>query len=491
MPDKAAKTIADIGLIGGGPVGALLSCLLARRDFEVDVFERRPDLRTLNGSSGRSINLALSTRGLTALKYAGLEKEVLELAIPMRGRMIHPLGQDVCFQPYGKDDSEYINSISRSSLNKLLLNHAEKTGKVRFHFQNKVTGINIENNAITVSDELKKKSFELMSDVVIGCDGTSSAIRNQLALLGQLNSRESVLDYGYKELTIVEGKGGTFQIEKHALHIWPRGTFMLIALPNLGGSFTCTLFLPFEGDISFENLKTPEAVSKFFNQYFPDIPDLIPDLQTSFFENPTGQMSTIKCFPWNVSGRLLLMGDAAHAIVPFFGQGMNCGFEDVMVLEQCMTDHTRRGGALYVERRAQVPNPDYRRQIEGASGWETVFQDFVQRRKVNADAIADLAVENFEEMRDKVTNPQFILEKDVERLLQTKFPGRFVSRYRLVTFTNEPYALAQAAGRLTDEILHELCLNIRHAQEVDLELAEKLINTKLAPILGSHSLLKT
>ena len=460
QPIDSGKT--EIALIGGGPVGALLACVLARRGFSVDVFERRPDLRTTDGAGGRSINLALSTRGLTTLKFVGLEEEVLKLAIPMRGRMIHALNGELTFQQYGKNDSEYINSISRSALNELLLDHAENSGNVHLHFKQKALSANIENNSVRIHDEHSKQTQEWKAQLLIGCDGSASAIRNQMHSDGLNETNEDVLDYGYKELTLPAGAANTFQIEKNALHIWPRGTFMLIALPNLDGSFTCTLFLPFKGENGFEKLTTPDAVLMFFEKYFKDAKDLLPDLSKDFFENPTGHMSTVKCAPWNVDGRMLLLGDAAHAVVPFFGQGMNCGFEDVMVFEQCIAEQNASDN-----------------QID----WRRLFDDFYNRRKVNADAIADLAVENFIEMRDKVANAQFMMERAVEKRLQIEFPGEFFSRYRLVTFTTVPYSFAQAAGKVTDEILKELCAKIDDPTQVDLKLAEKLIKEKLAPML--------
>jgi kynurenine 3-monooxygenase len=476
----------DIALIGGGPVGALLAYVLARRNFEIDVYERRTDLRTTDGGGGRSINLALSIRGLTALKLAGLEEEVLKISIPMRGRMIHSPDGQLVFQQYGKDDSEYINSISRGTLNQLLLNKAEETGKVHFHFKSKVTDLDAKRNSLRILDEAKKTESEILADIVIGCDGAASAVRTRLGKDNYITSTEAALDYGYKELTLPAGANGAYQIEKNALHIWPRGTFMLIALPNLDGSFTCTLFLPFKGQNGLDSLTTKEAVLNFFKAHFADALDLIPDLARAFFDNPTGHMSTIKCDPWNVEGRVLLLGDAAHAIVPFFGQGMNCGFEDVTVLEHCMTDHTNRGGALYVDRRTHSGNSIHKRQKEGSSGWEMVFEDFVQRRKINTDAIADLAVENFVEMRDKVGNPHFQLEKAVEKIIQTKFPELYMSRYRLVTFTNVPYAFARQAGEICDDILRTLCKDIKAADQVDLIQAEKLIKSKLSPLLSQQ-----
>lgn len=461
MNEAITPLKTEIALIGGGPVGALLACVLAQRGFSVDVFERRPDLRTTDGTGGRSINLALSTRGLTTLKFVGLEEEVLKLAIAMRGRMIHAPSGELTFQQYGKNDSEYINSISRSALNQLLLDHAEKSGKVRLHFKQKALSANIANNSVRILDDEAKQTLEWTAKLLIGCDGSASAVRNQMHSDGLSETREDVLDYGYKELTLPAGPDNSFQIEKNALHIWPRGTFMLIALPNLDGSFTCTLFLPFKGENGFENLKTPDTVLAFFDKHFKDAKQLLPDLAKDFFDNPTGHMSTVKCQPWNVDGRVLLLGDAAHAIVPFFGQGMNCGFEDVMVFEQCIAGRNEND------------------KLE----WDEIFNDFVSKRKVNTDAIADLAVENFIEMRDKVANTQFMLERAVEKRLQTAFPGEFFSRYRLVTFTNVPYSFAQAAGKVTDEILKELCSQINDPAQVDMKLAERLIKERLAPML--------
>jgi kynurenine 3-monooxygenase len=478
---------AAIAVIGGGLVGSLLALSLTKRGFDVDVFERRADMRKVQISAGRSINLALSTRGLKALHAVGLEKHVLEIAIPMRGRMIHsPTGQ-LAFQQYGKDDSEYINSISRGELNKLLLDQAEATKRAHFHFNQKALGLDLFRNTLELDDESTNETTSLTADIIIGSDGSASAIRNDMSHLPEFKCSEEVLDYGYKELSIPAGPGGSWLIEKHALHIWPRGTFMLIALPNLDGSFTCTLFLPYEGENSLETLTTPEAVLAFFTKQFPDALTLLPDLAESFFANPTGSMVTVKCSPWNIDGHTLLMGDAAHAIVPFFGQGMNCGFEDVTVLEEHMIKYTTNGGSLYLEKRGQRGDERPRRQKEGSSGWETVFRDFSTERKVNTDAIADMAVENFIEMRDKVGNPRFLLEKAVEKRLQNEFPGEYVSRYGLVTFTNVPYSFALEAGLITDEILKELCRNIERADEVDLKQAQKLVSSKLAPLLHEQN----
>ncbi|MBI3555042.1 MAG: FAD-dependent monooxygenase, partial [Deltaproteobacteria bacterium] len=410
-PESAGR---KINLVGAGPVGSLLAIYLARRGFQVEMFEGRPDMRRENISAGRSINLAVSTRGLHALAEIGLEAEVLKQAVQMPGRMIHALDGTLTFQPYGMNDSQCINSISRGGLNKTLMTRAEETGKVKIHFSSKIDGL-----------ELFAEN-----EVVIGTDGSASAVRAELLKYPGFASSREVLDYGYKELIMPPAPGGGFSIEKNALHIWPRGTFMLIALPNFDGSFTCTLFLPFKGVNSFERLVSPIAVQDFFEANFRDALPLIPDLEEDFFTNPTGQMVTVKCAPWNLGGRALLMGDAAHAIVPFFGQGMNCGFEDCSVLNG---------------------------QIDRHDTWASLFGEVTRLRKSNADAIADMAVENFIEMRDKVGNQQFLLEKNVEKLLQTRFAGEYVSRYSLVTFSRVPYRLAYDAGVIQAEILGELC----------------------------------
>ncbi len=436
-PDKAGK---NVNLVGAGPVGSLLAIYLARRGFEVDLFERRPDMRRENAGAGRSINLAVSTRGLHALREVGLEAEILKQAVPMRGRMMHSPAGELTFQSYGVDDSQCINSISRAGLNKALMNHAEETGRVKIHF----------------SSAIEDLSLFPENEVIIGTDGSASAIRADLLKYPGFVSRRETLDYGYKELVIPPAPGGGFYLEKNALHIWPRGTFMLIALPNFDGSFTCTLFLPFKGPNSFERLTSPIAVHDFFESNFRDALPLIPELEEDFYTNPTGQMVTIRCAPWNLGGRALLVGDAAHAIVPFFGQGMNCGFEDCSVLNEALDRH---------------------------DSWEALFTDVTLLRRGNADAIADMAVENFIEMRDKVGDPQFLLEKSVEKLLQTRFPGEYVSRYSLVTFSRVPYRLAYDAGVIQAEILGELCRGLTTADQVDLKRAAELIRAKLAPIL--------
>ena len=440
-------------IVGAGPVGSLLALFLARRGHQVEMFERRPDMRRVGISAGRSINLAVSTRGLYALHQVGLDDQVLGQAVPMRGRMVHGTSGELHFLRYGRDDSEFINSMSRGELNKLLMSEAERTGRVRIHFQERLVGYG--RGRARFREEETGQEREVAAPVVFGSDGSASALRSALGL----EERQEVLDFGYKELTIPPAAGGGFSLEPQALHIWPRGNFMLIALPNVDGSFTCTLFLPFEGEVSFAAIDGPAAAELFFARIFPDALPLIPQLGAALTEAPLGKMVTVKCNPWS-RGTALLIGDAAHAIVPFFGQGMNAGFEDCTVLMEIL-DQT---------------GPD----------WARAFAALGERRKPDADAIADLAVENFVEMRDKVADPEFVLWKAVEAELQRRFPGEYVSRYQLVTFTRVPYRVAQEAGRLQLDLLRDLTRTARRAEDVDYSRAHDLIQRNLLPLLRLH-----
>ncbi|WNG32934.1 FAD-dependent monooxygenase [Archangium violaceum] len=449
-----------VTVVGAGLVGSLLSMYLARRGFQVDVLERRPDMRRESIGAGRSINLAISTRGLHALRQVGLEEEALRHAIPMRGRMIHPVSGALAFQAYGKDESQHINSLSRAWLNAFLMTNAEGTGRVRIGFKQRVQHLDVETGSLTVLDEPSDTTREVRTPVVFGTDGSGSAVRHEVERLPGHATTQEHLGHGYKELTIPAGPGGAFRMEKHALHIWPRGSYMLIALPNEDGSFTCTLFLPFQGPVSFESLDSPSRVVAFFQEQFPDALPLIPDLVHDFFHHPTGTMVTVKSAPWNVGGKTLLLGDAAHAIVPFFGQGMNCGFEDCVVLDACLGRHTL---------------------------WAEAFEEFFRLRKTNADAIADMAVENFVEMRDKTADPRFLLEKAVEKALLNAFPGEFISRYSLVSFSRVPYRLAYEVGALASGIVAELSEGLTRAEDVDMNRARTLIHERLVPFVKEHS----
>jgi kynurenine 3-monooxygenase len=444
-----------IRLIGAGLNGPLLGLELAKRGFDVEIFERRPDMRRVHLSAGRSINLALSTRGIYALQQAGLWNDMQKIIIPMKGRMMHSIKSELTFQRYGKDDSEVINSISRAELNIALMDAAEARG-VRIHFNERCTGIDLKSGMLRLRDEESGEEKNINSDVVIGCDGSASAIRGEMLKRSRFNFSQQYLDYGYKELTIPAGPGGRHAIETHALHIWPRGNYMLIALPNIDRTFACILFLPFEGADSFETLTTESAVVAFFRERFPDALPLMPNLGENFFANPTGSMVTVKCSPWHVEGHTLLLGDAAHAIVPFFGQGINCGFEDCTVFLDLLDQF--------------------------GADWETIFRKFEAARKPNTDAIADLAVENFVEMRDRVADPHFLFRKKVELALEAKYPGRFVPKYAMVTFHRVPYATAMERGLVQDHMLAELCSGIDRLEDLDWNKADHLIGQRLSPL---------
>lgn len=420
------KQTNKVTCVGGGLVGSLLAIFLARKGFEVEILERRSDPRSHTTDRGRSINLAISVRGLHALEQVGLKNIALENAIPMRGRMVHPLDGPAQLQLYGTQESHCIHSISRAWLNKLLLTEAEKTGKVKIRFSTKVTGADVEQKLLFTEDESGKKT-SLPYEVTLGTDGSASALRNSLVEKKQFSENLETLEHGYKELTLPAGSGAArWQIEKDALHIWGRGTYMMIALPNLDGSFTCTLFLPLHGNPGFSQLQNANDLQNFFKTQFPDVTPLFPQLSEEFFSNPVGSLTTVRTAPWMYQDHICLLGDAAHAIVPFFGQGMNCGFEDCVTFAELLDTHTK---------------------------WDDLFTSFYQNRKPNADAIALMAVENFIEMRDKVNQPDFIRQRQLEAQLQKEDPQKYASRYTLVSFTRTPYAEAYAAGeRLKEHI---------------------------------------
>jgi kynurenine 3-monooxygenase len=444
-----------ITLIGAGLTGPMLAIGLVKRGFSVEIYEKRPDMRRVRISAGRSINLALSTRGIHALSEAGLWNEMRNIIIPMRGRMMHSVTSELTFQRYGKNETEVINSISRAELNITLMNSAETQG-VKIHFQQRCTGIDLKTGTLRLRDEQTGKERLLASNVVIGCDGSASAIRVEMLKLNRFNFSQQYLDYGYKELTIPAGPDGGHVLESHALHIWPRGNYMLIALPNIDGTFASILFLPFEGPHSFAQLTSHSAVSEFFQSRFPDVVPFMPDLAENFFVNPLGSMVTIKCSPWHVEGRALLLGDAAHAIVPFFGQGINCGFEDCTYLLELLDRH--------------------------GADWDRVFREFERARKVNTDAIADMAVENFVEMRDRVADPRFLFRKKVELALEARYPEVFVPKYAMVTFHQIPYATALRRGVVQERMLAELCDGIERVEDLDWSKADTLIQRNLAPL---------
>ncbi|HVT44038.1 MAG TPA: NAD(P)/FAD-dependent oxidoreductase [Thermoanaerobaculia bacterium] len=441
----------DVTLIGAGLAGSLLAIYLARRGFEVAIFERRPDLRRVNIAAGRSINLALANRGIHALREVGLMDRIEPLLIPMAGRMLHDEAGNLQFLPYGSRPEEVIYSVSRGALNGIMMDAAE-AGGVTIHFLHNCREVDFEQREVTaIIDDGRARRFPYRT--LIGTDGSASAVRDAVMRATGGESREEPLEHSYKELSIPPSPDGGFRIERNALHIWPRGEFMLIALPNIDGSFTVTLFLPNEGPESFASLTTAEAVLSFFERRFADAVPLLPDLTEAFFENPTGHLSTIRCWPWHYRDQAVLLGDAAHAIVPFHGQGMNCAFEDCSELNAC---------------------------LDSSDGtWEPVFAELARRRKPNAEAIADMALENYVEMRSSVRDPKFQLWKEAAFRLEERQPGRFIPRYSMVMFHSIPYAEAKRRGAIQDEILEELTRETATAAEVDYEKADRLIASRL------------
>lgn len=401
-------------VVGAGLVGSLWTVFLARRGYEVEVYERRPDMRTAGYSGGRSINLAMSERGWKAVEKAGIREKIEKVAIPMPGRMMHSVSGELTFQPYGKA-GEAIYSVSRGGLNLELLNIAGAFPNVRFFFDHRCADVDLENPRITFED-LKTNTLKTVdAPLIFAADGAFSAVRYAIQKTDRFNYTQFYLEHGYKELSIPPGPDGRHRLDPSALHIWPRGNFMLIALPNADGSFTCTLFLPFEGETSFEKLTGDDAVTAFFRRYFSDAVPHMPTLLEDFRTNPTASLITVKCAPWQWQNRILLIGDAAHAIVPFYGQGMNAGFEDCTILD-AMHD-------------------------ELGSDWSKIIPQFARQRKADGDAIAELAQRNFIEMRDLVADPKFLLRKKIAARLHERHPD-FLPVYSMVTFSNTPYHVA-------------------------------------------------
>lgn len=440
-------------LIGAGLAGSLLALLLARRGARVRVFERRPDPRRSGYVGGRSINLALAERGLHGLRLAGLESDVMAQAVMMRGRMVHELGEPERFMRYGKDDSEVIWSVNRGRLNLSVLAAAEAAG-AQFHFDAGLEHADFDARTLDFR-RADGSAARTTFDCVIGADGAGSALRAAMLRVTDLGERIEWLGHSYKELEIPAAANGGFRIEPNALHIWPRGGYMLIALPNIDGSFTVTLFLGNHGDPSFATLPDAAAVRAFFAEHFADAAALMPDYPNDFMQNPTGTLATLRLEQWHLDGRAVLIGDAAHAIVPFHGQGMNCAFEDCVEIDRLLAEH---------------------------SDLESAFAEFHVRRKPNADAIADMAVENYTEMRDSVANDRFVLLKQLERSLAGQFPDRFVPRYSLVMFRRVGYAEAQRRGRVQWQILEDLLGNATDLNRIDYAEAERRIATELMPV---------
>jgi kynurenine 3-monooxygenase len=444
--------LPTIHVVGGGLVGSLAAIFVARKGFTVALHERRPDMRRVDIPAGRSINLAVTTRGLKALAEVGLRDKILALSVPMKGRMLHDTQGKTSFVPYGQKESEVINSVSRGSLNRVLLEKAGSYENVELAFNHRCQTYDPDASTLTFVNDETARSETFSAKVILGADGAWSVIRKtMLEKLKDFNYSQEFLEHGYKELIIPPAPGGGFRMEKNALHIWPRKSFMLIALPNLDGSFTCTLFFAHQGEESFAALQTEGDVQEFFTRVFPDAVPLMPTLAHDFFNNPTGSMVTVKCKPWHVEGNVMLLGDAAHAIVPFFGQGMNCGFEDCSALGELM-------------------------DRDDSVNWIELFNELEFQRKPNADAIGDMALENFIEMRDTVADPKFQLKKQIGFELERRYPDEFIPRYAMVVFHPEiPYAQARQRSEMQDKILEELCTGFSSLEQINWGKADQLM----------------
>ena len=459
----------SILIIGAGLCGSLLALRLGQRGFKVHVVEMRPDLRTVDISAGRSINLAFSNRGLKAIKLVGLESKVKSLCIPMHGRMVHDSDGNTFISNYSGREDESINSISRELLTALLLDEAEALENVTIEFQKRCTDVDFDNKKASFEDTVSGTRFTISADLIFGTDGAGSALRKSYFKERKFlfSFSQNYLTHGYKELTIQPDEKGDFKTYKNALHIWPRGDFMIIALPNLNGSFTVTLFLSYEsGTYNFNNLTTPEIVTEFFEKEFPDALELMPNLAVEFFENPTAPLGTVKCFPWNYKGHSLLLGDSAHAIVPFYGQGMNASFEDVVEFDAFLDTHK--------------------------GDWEATFKDFQNHRKIDTDGIADLAIDNFHEMKDHVANPIFQEKRKIEMALEAEFPEVYHSKYSLVTFKETiGYNEAMTIGRAQDKaILSMLAANKVNLKEPLKEVLRK-VQEETSNILVEDTIART
>src|SRR6516164_4776464 len=445
---------AHINIVGAGLAGALLALLLARRGLAVTLYERRPDPRQVRPERGRSINLALAARGLQALARATVLERVRPLLIPMRGRMVHERGGAAALQPYGQREHEVIYSVGRADLNRVLIEEAARHAGVSVRFNQQCLGADLQARELSLRDGDGGREYQVPLGPTIATDGAGSAVRASLAAAGLVRVREDWLDHDYKELTLPPQSATA--LEPHALHIWPRGGFMLIALPNTDGSFTATLFLARTGAQSFAALDTSSAVQEFFAHEFPDALPLLPDLAAQFAAHPQGQLGTVHAAPWQLRGDVLLLGDAAHAIVPFHGQGMNAAFEDCTDLDALVAD---------------------------SAGWQELFTRFEDTRRPNAAAIAQMALENYLEMRDAVLDAGFVRRKQLAMALERRFPDRFIPRYSMVMFHPEiPYAEAQRRGAVQEQLLHELDQAEGGDAAAESALAQRLVGARLAPL---------
>ncbi len=422
----------NVTILGAGLVGSLLSIILRKKGYEVSIYERRPDMRLTSTYAGRSINLAMSARGWKALEQAGLRQALEPIAIPMYGRYLHQPDGQTAFQPYSRHN-EAIYSVSRGELNRKLMTMAEESG-VAIHFNHKCQHVDVQNNTLTLQHNGLDKTIQ--ADLLFGADGAFSALRSSYTHMDRVSSSQQYLEYGYKELAILPGPNGEWLMEKEALHIWPRGKYMMIALPNTDGTFTCTLFMPFEGDVSFAKLQTEADVHQLFDTQFADAKAQMPGLIQDFFANPTSSLITTHVFPWHYRGQSALIGDAAHAIVPFYGQGMNAGFEDCTVLSSIIDAHHNATG--------------------GNIDWSNLLAEYELRRKPNGDAVANLALNNFVEMRDKVADPLFLERKKIEKELGNRYPEQFISVYEMVSFSHIPYNTALQCIKAQDHLLEAI-----------------------------------
>ena len=441
------QTPQKIAVVGSGLVGTLLAIYLKRAGHSVAVFDRSPDIRTIE-FSGRSINLVMSDRGWKALADLGLDEEIRKIGIPVDKRAIHLQNGKLNTQFYGKE-GEAIFSLSRGVLNRKMVDLAEKEG-VEFFFEHKIWDVNLATATLYEGESEQGAWNEIKFDKVFGADGAFSRIRHRMQRQSMFDYSQEFMQIGYKELPIPANPDGTHKIDKNSLHIWPRGNFMLMALANLQGSFTCTLFMPFEGENSFEKIKNEEDLTQFFAEFFPDTKEVIPDLVRDFFKNPTSYLAIMKCFPWTYEDKVALIGDSAHAIVPFYGHGMNAGFEDITVLNTLMNEY--------------------------GDDWKKIFSEYQISRKPNADAIAELSKRNFEEMSDKTADENFLLQKKIEKWFSDKHPDKWMPLYSRVTFSLQPYSEALAIGDFQNEIMQEV-LKMSNIQENwnTLEVEQKII----------------
>ncbi|MGE3467673.1 MAG: FAD-dependent oxidoreductase [Pyrinomonadaceae bacterium] len=442
--------MSRIVIIGAGLAGSLLAIYLARRGFTVDVYESRDDMRLQDVEAGRSINLALSDRGIAALREVGMDEYMLAEAVPMYGRMIHATSGETKLLPYSGRKGEYINSVSRAGLNIALINEAERYDSIHFHFAEACKSFDCASGRVTL-----ESGRVVEGDTVIATDGAGSAVRQSMERhMHDLQVSSVFLDHGYKELHIPPVSGGGFALERNALHIWPRNQFMMIALPNFDGSFTCTLFLAQRsvsqpGSAAFDTLVDDASVRQFFDREFPDAVAAMPTLVADFFANPTGGLGTLRCWPWNVGGKALLLGDSAHAMVPFYGQGMNCAFEDVRVLDSLLSEYNAADSASGID-------------------WDHLYTEYSELRKVDTDAIQEMAEENFYEMRDATADPVFQRKRELETKLEQTYPDYF-SKYSMVTFRDDlAYSVAKVKGNAQDRLLMDICAENEELDRLDL-----------------------